>query len=346
MAAGWGRGSWNEGAWNEPTSIDVTGVSATGAVGSVTVTEGTGVSFAVTGVAGTTAVGSVAISTGNEVAVTGVAATGAVGSVTVVIPVSIDVTGIAATGAVGSVTVTGEANITLTGVAATGAVGSPTIVTQPVRPTGESASALVGDGTPVSVITNANISVDGVQATCTTSGTQVWSIIQNTLEDSFSAIDDSQTITWSVVDDSQTSSFSAIDDSQTVNWLDVNITEYTVTVASKSGYGESGNAFYIDGVQAPDLSLNKGSTYKFDISDSTVSGHPFRFSTTSDGTHAGGIIYTTGVTVTSSYVEIIVASDAPNLYYFCTNHSGMGAKINILESESTTWINIADNQAA
>ena len=324
MAAGWGRGSWNEGAWNEPTSIDVTGVSATGAVGSVTVTEGTGVSFAVTGVAGTTAVGSVAISTGNEVAVTGVAATSAVGSVTVVIPVSIDVTGIAATGA----------------------VGSPIIVTQPVRPTGESASALVGDGTPVSVITNANISVDGVQATCTTSGTQVWSIIQNTLEDSFSAINDSQTITWSVVDDSQTSSFSAIDDSQTVNWLDVNITEYTVTVASKSGYGESGNAFYIDGVQAPDLSLNKGSTYKFDISDSTVSGHPFRFSTTSDGTHAGGIIYTTGVTVTSSYVEIIVASDAPTLYYFCTNHSGMGAKINILESESTTWINIADNQAA
>ena len=197
------------------------------------------------------------------------------------------------------------------------------------------ASALVGDGTPVSVITNANISVDGVQATCTTSGTQVWSIIQNTLEDSFSAINASQTITWSVVDDSQT-----------INWLDVNITEYTVTVASKSGYGESGNAFYIDGVQAPDLSLNKGSTYKFDISDSTVSGHPFRFSTTSDGTHAGGIIYTTGVTVTSSYVEIIVASDAPTLYYFCTNHSGMGAKINILESESTTWINIADNQAA
>ena len=59
MAAGYGRGGWSSGKYGQPTSIEVTGVSATGAVGSVTITEGSGVSTAVTGLAGTGAVNSV-----------------------------------------------------------------------------------------------------------------------------------------------------------------------------------------------------------------------------------------------------------------------------------------------
>ena len=59
---------------------------------------------------------------------------------------------------------------------------------------------------------------------------------------------------------------------------------YTVTVQS-TGYG---NKYYIDGVQQATIVLAKGITYKFDVSDSSVGGHPFKFSTTSDGTHGGG----------------------------------------------------------
>ena len=67
----------------------------------------------------------------------------------------------------------------------------------------------------------------------------------------------------------------------------------TVTVA--------GGKFVIDGTsQQPVLSLARGSTYVFNVSDSSVSGHPFRFSTTSDGTHGGGSEYTTGVTVSGT----------------------------------------------
>tara|TARA_R110001592_G_scaffold346620_1_gene639319 strand:- start:206 stop:943 length:738 start_codon:yes stop_codon:yes gene_type:complete len=107
-------------------------------------------------------------------------------------------------------------------------------------------------------------------------------------------------------------------------------TTYTVTVASYLG----ANYFYIDGSRAATLNLSEGSTYRFDQSDSSNSNHPLRFSTTSNGTHGGGSEYTTGVTTngtpgsSGAYSQIEVASGAPTLYYYCTNHSGMGGTIN------------------
>ena len=97
---------------------------------------------------------------------------------------------------------------------------------------------------------------------------------------------------------------------------------YTVTVVS-----DSGNKYRFDGfgTSAVTLDLAEGGTYIFNY----TSAHPVRFSTTSDGTHGGGSEYTTGVTVLSSTsVQIVVAASAPQLYYFCTIHSGMGGAIN------------------
>tara|TARA_R110001599_G_scaffold341812_1_gene563101 strand:- start:46 stop:780 length:735 start_codon:yes stop_codon:yes gene_type:complete len=105
---------------------------------------------------------------------------------------------------------------------------------------------------------------------------------------------------------------------------------YTVTVASYLG----ANKYYIDGVRQDTVSLSEGSTYRFDQSDSSNSSHPLRLSTTSDGTHGGGSQYTTGVTTNGTpgsagaYTQITVASGAPTLYYYCTNHSGMGGTAN------------------
>ena len=105
---------------------------------------------------------------------------------------------------------------------------------------------------------------------------------------------------------------------------------YTVTVASYLG----ANKYYIDGVRQDTVSLSEGSTYRFDQSDSSNSGHPLAFSTTSGGTHSGGSQYTTGVTTngtpgsSGAYTQITVASGAPTLYYYCTNHSGMGGQAN------------------
>jgi len=105
---------------------------------------------------------------------------------------------------------------------------------------------------------------------------------------------------------------------------------YTVTVVS-TGYG---NKYAIDGVQQDTVSLSEGSTYRFDQSDSSNSGHPLRFSTTSNGTHSSGSEYTTGVVTSGTpgsagaYTQITVASGAPTLYYYCTNHSAMGGTAN------------------
>lgn len=88
---------------------------------------------------------------------------------------------------------------------------------------------------------------------------------------------------------------------------------------------ESGSKYYIDGVQQDTLELLEGNTYVFNY----PSGHPFKFSTTSDGTHGGGSEYTTGVTHNSStQVTIVVATDAPTLYYYCSSHSAMGGTAN------------------
>lgn len=99
---------------------------------------------------------------------------------------------------------------------------------------------------------------------------------------------------------------------------------------------DGGNKYFLDGSNQTGsaITLTEGSTYRFDQSHSSNSGHPLRFSTTSNGTHGGGSEYTTGVTTAGTpgsagaYTQITVAVGAPTLYYYCTNHSGMGGQAN------------------
>ena len=89
--------------------------------------------------------------------------------------------------------------------------------------------------------------------------------------------------------------------------------------------------YVIDGVSQDPITLYEGNTYKFDTSNGSNAGHHFKFSTTADGTHGGGVDYTTGVTYvgtsgqTGSYTQIIVAAGAPTLYYWCHHHATWGA---------------------
>lgn len=111
------------------------------------------------------------------------------------------------------------------------------------------------------------------------------------------------------------------------------------SILSNSGAGATlvvtvaGGKFVIDGVSQNSLTLTEGQTYIFDQADATNATHPLRLSETSDGTHGGGVEYTTGVTTNGTpgqagaYTQIVVAASAPNLYYYCSNHSGMGGSI-------------------
>ena len=117
-----------------------------------------------------------------------------------------------------------------------------------------------------------------------------------------------------------------------------NLTELIkVTVVS-----DGGNHYAFEGATAPSIQVSEGKTYRFDISDSSVGTHPFRFSTTQDGSHGGGSAYTTGVTVVGTqgqagaYVELqVTKATANHLYYYCTAHPGMGNDGKIMKNDLT-----------
>ena len=107
----------------------------------------------------------------------------------------------------------------------------------------------------------------------------------------------------------------------------------------------SGGKYSIDGVEQDSLVLIKGDTYIFDYSAAT--SHPFKISTTSDGTHGGGSEYTNGTSTASNALTFVVPSDAPaQLYYYCSSHSGMGGSIQVIEMKTDIvleYTNGADN---
>jgi membrane-bound inhibitor of C-type lysozyme len=100
-----------------------------------------------------------------------------------------------------------------------------------------------------------------------------------------------------------------------------------VTVANPG----SGNRYYFDGQLTPNKALSIGSTVTFDQSHASNNGHPLRFSTTANGTHASGSQYATGVTTagtpgsSGASTKLVVTDTTPSLYYYCVNHSGMGS---------------------
>ena len=100
----------------------------------------------------------------------------------------------------------------------------------------------------------------------------------------------------------------------------------TIQVSIEANNNGTGNVYVIDGTQKKSLTFEVGKTYVFNHS----SAHPFRFSTTSNGTHGGGTEFTDGVTKTSGTSSIMVTNNTPgSLYYYCSIHSGMGGSISI-----------------
>ena len=96
-----------------------------------------------------------------------------------------------------------------------------------------------------------------------------------------------------------------------------------VTVANN---GQGFNEYFLNGAQDSTLNVTTGNKYRFDLSDSSNSGHPLRFSATQNGSEYSSNVITSGIAGTpGAYIEIEITSNTPNqLYIYCTNHFGMG----------------------
>ena len=102
-----------------------------------------------------------------------------------------------------------------------------------------------------------------------------------------------------------------------------------VTVANN---GQGFNEYFLNGTNGVTLNVTIGNKYRFDLSDTSNAGHPFRFSETQNGSEYTSNVTTNGVAGTpGAYLEIEITSNTPNqLYIYCENHFGMGGNTKIL----------------
>ena len=115
---------------------------------------------------------------------------------------------------------------------------------------------------------------------------------------------------------------------------------YTVTVVQSGG-----NKYAIDGVTAAPLTLVRGLTYVFDVSDSSNSGHPFRFK------DASGNSLTTGITISgtagqagATVTYVVPATGAQPALYYCTVHgNGMGNTVTTVASTTAFVVTVVNS---
>ena len=108
-----------------------------------------------------------------------------------------------------------------------------------------------------------------------------------------------------------------------------------ITVQNVSGL----NYYFVDGVQSPTLTFEKGKTYIFDQSDATNLNHPLRFKDGSGNPYSVGVT-TSGIQPGNSGANTTIAISSgittSALRYYCTVHgNGMGNTISVGSATSS-----------
>ena len=92
----------------------------------------------------------------------------------------------------------------------------------------------------------------------------------------------------------------------------------------------SGGKYYVGGYTdaAPDLFAPKEGYYVFDQSDSTNVSHPLVLSTQDGSSTYYSSMFTEGTRGSlNGYTIVDISAGTPDLYYYCTAHSGMGGQL-------------------
>ena len=172
-----------------------------------------------------------------------------------------------------------------------------------------------------------------------------------TLRNDFSSSEGTEWFKMQLVDPSDNSI--VFTESPQININDSSTGTYTLSVSAVESVTRNitvqevsgSNYYFVDGVQAPALTFEKGKTYTFDQSNATNLNHPLRFKDGSGNSYSVGV--TTGGTpgqagaATTIAISSGIATSA--LRYYCTVHGvGMGNTISVGSATSVTEGNPID----
>ena len=108
---------------------------------------------------------------------------------------------------------------------------------------------------------------------------------------------------------------------------------FVVTAVSNPGTPPPNQVFAINGTTQQTLTLIRGNKYRFDLSNSTNTGHPLIFQTL-NGENISPILINGLPGSSGSFVDLIITSEIldETIKYNCSNHNGMGANINLVNN--------------
>ena len=116
--------------------------------------------------------------------------------------------------------------------------------------------------------------------------------------------------------------------------------DYCITVVSTA----SGNKYAVNGTTQGAITITAGDTKTFDLSDSSLTGHPFALSKRADGRDGSTVVSadtlgaSDGVTTASNVLTIVSSSSTSTpLYYYCSSHAGMGGTITVSGGTSSGY---------
>jgi hypothetical protein len=143
-------------------------------------------------------------------------------------------------------------------------------------------------------------------------------------------------LTWNAESASVAPNQIAAPDGTTTADLILDITS-SVPIQTFTVVNNGASAYTIDGVDNPELTLERGKTYQFNVS---AEGHPFWIKTAY--TIGTGDAYNDGVTnngIENGTITFTVPQNAPSpLYYICQYHSSMGNTITVNENSDQHYI--------
>ena len=219
--------------------------------------------------------------------------------------------------------------------------GDDTTTTVPQRIIGETTTTTVPQTTTTTVPQTTTTTTTTIPQTTTTTVPQTTTTVPQTTtttvpQTTTTTVPQTTTTTTTTIPQTTTTITTTTTIPQTTTTTTTTtVPQTTINIGVTVGNNGSGsNVYFLNGSQDTTINVTTGNKYRFDLSDSSNTNHPLRFSMTQNGGEYNSNVTVNGVAgTTGAYIEIEITPNTPNqLYIYCTNHFGMGGENKILKS--------------